>query len=147
MTLHGQRVVLGCLLGLAMALLLVGVASGTLLRHIVQILPIIFATGVLGRRPDWGAYASLPIFVFWIVIVVLIWLFLLGVSRIANGHFTPVEIFLTFVMAGFSLVGAVRSVSLGKPLRVSGRALAIILFALIQVAAMWVSFLKPIATR
>jgi hypothetical protein len=147
MTFPAQRVVLGCLFSLAMALLLVGVVSGTLLRHIVQILPIIVAAGVLGGRPDWGAYASLPIFVFWIVIVVLIWLFLLGVSRIANGYFTPVEVFLTFVMAGASLVGALFTVSVGKPLRVNGRVLAIMLFALIQIAAMWISFLKPIATR
>jgi Flp pilus assembly protein TadB len=36
-----KRIVLSCLIGLALALLLVGVVSGTVLRHIVQIVPII----------------------------------------------------------------------------------------------------------
>jgi hypothetical protein len=59
-----QRIVLGCLIGLALALLLVGVVSGTVLRHVIQILPIVGAAGVLMQRPAFGAYAALPIFLF-----------------------------------------------------------------------------------
>ena len=77
----------------------------------------------------------------------LIWLFLLGVSRIANGHYTPIEILLTILMAGFSVVGVVRSIPLGRALAVSGRVLVVAVFTAVQVAAMWVSFLKPIANR
>jgi DMSO reductase anchor subunit len=77
----------------------------------------------------------------------LIWLFLLGISRLANGRFTPVEIVATFFMATFSLVGAASSLHLGRPLRPMKRFLAISLFALLQVAAMWFSFSKPIANR
>jgi len=92
---------------LALALLLVGVVSATFLRHVVQILPIVLVVGVLARRPAWGAYAAIPIFLFWTFIVVLIWLFLLGLSRVANGHYTPIEVVSTFLMAGFSVVGLV----------------------------------------
>ena len=87
-----QRTVRSCFIGLAVALLLVGVVSGTVLRHLVQIVPILIGLALLARRPDWGAYAAIPIFTFWALIVVLIWLFLLGLSRIANGHYTPIEV-------------------------------------------------------
>jgi hypothetical protein len=147
MAFQNRRIVFGCLIGLAIALLVVGGVSGTVLRHVVQILPVVAAILILRTRPDWGAYASIPIFVFWIGIVALIWLFLLGISHIANGRFTPIEIVLTFFMMVFSLVGAVSSIRLGRSLPPIGRLLAISLFALFQVAAMWLSFLKPIANR
>ena len=136
-----------CLIGLAVALLLVGVVSGTFLRHVVQILPIVFVLIILQGRPAWGAYAAVPIFIFWVGIVILIWLFLLGLSQIANGHYTAIEIVLTFVMAACSVAGVVKSLSLGRPLSVFGRVGAFTLFAALQVAAMWVSFLRPIANR
>lgn len=142
-----QRFVSGCLIGLAIALLVVGVVSGTFLRHVVQILPIIVAVGVVMRRPDWGAWAAIPIFFIWIFIVVLIWLFLLGLSRIANGHYTAIEILSTLFMAGFSVAGVVKSIALGKALRPIGRVVAVMLFGVLQVAAMWVSVLRPIANR
>ena len=66
-----------------------------MLRHIVQILPIVVALVILHRSPAWGAAAALPIFGFWTAIAVLIWLFLLGLSRFASGHYTPIEIALT----------------------------------------------------
>lgn len=142
-----QRVVRGCLIGLALALLLVGVVSGTVLRHIVQNVPMMVALGVLARRPDWGAYAALPLFVFWTFIVVLIWLFLLGLSRIANGHYTPIEVVATFVMLACSIVGVVKCIQLGRPLRAMGGLSTFLLFAVMQFSAMWVSFLRPIANR
>jgi len=142
-----HRIVQGCFVGLAAALLLVGVVSGTLLRHVVQIVPILLALIVLERRPQWGAYAAIPIFCCWTLIVVLIWLFLLGMSRIANGHYTPIEVASTFVMIGCSIVGIMKSVQLGRSLPVLARVLVFLLFAALQFLAMWVSFLKPIANR
>lgn len=67
------RVVAICLLGLAAALLAVGAVSTTMLRHCIQVAPIAVVMVVLTLRPRWGAYGALPIFVIWIVIVVLIW--------------------------------------------------------------------------
>jgi hypothetical protein len=139
--------VTACLIGLGVALFLVGVVSGTFVRHVVQILPILLVLIVLHSRPDWGAYAALPIFIFWIGIVILIWLFLLGFSRIAIGQYTTPEIVLTFVMAGCSVAGVLTSVSLGRSVPVVGRVAVFILFAVLQVAAMWVSFLRSIVNR
>jgi len=132
---------------LAVALLFVGAVSGTVLRHVVQITPIVCVLLVLRRKPDWGAYGAIPIFVFWIGIVILIWLFLLGLSRIANGHYTLAEVLATVVMAGAALTGLGSSLAVGKELRVGDRVIAIGTFAVFQFAAMWVSFLGPIANR
>ena len=142
-----RPLVVGCLIGLALALLLVGVVSGTVLRHVVQIVPIVLVLAVVRRRPEWGAYAAIPIFLFWTLIVILIWLFLLGQSRIASGHYTPIEVISTFLMMACSLTGVVKCVQLGRRLPGAGRTLAFLLFAGMQVAAMWVSFLRPIANR
>ena len=146
MTLN-SRVVSACLIGLAIALIVVGVVSGTLLRHVVQILPIILAAIVLQQRPPVGAYAALPIFLFWLLIVVLIWLFLLGISRIASGHYTVIEITCTVFMAAFSVLGALRSITLGRELRPLKRVVTFVTFVALQVAVMWVSFQGPIANR
>lgn len=141
-----SRAVLRSLIGLVLALLLVGAVSGTLLRHVVQILPIAVAAAVLLRRPALGAYAALPIFIFWICMVVLIWLFLLGLSQIANGTYSVTEILSTIVMVGCSVVGIAQCLPLGRSLGIGRRVSMAALFAIVQVAAMWVSFLEPIAT-
>ncbi len=57
---------------MTLALLAVGVVSGTFLRHVVQVLPIIVVASVLTQRPDWGAYAAFPIFLFWALAVLMI---------------------------------------------------------------------------
>jgi hypothetical protein len=132
---------------LALALLLVGVVSGTLLRHVVQIVPIVLVVALLRRRPALAAYAALPIFAFWLFVCVMIWLFLLGVSGFASGTFSPVEILSTFAMAGCSLVGAITCVAAGRGSQPVARALVVVLFLCVQLAAMFVSFLRPIANR
>lgn len=142
-----RRIVSCSLVGLAIALLLVGLVSGTVLRHVVQILPLVATAGLIARRADWGAYAALPIFVCWIVIVALIWLFLFGLSPVASGHYTVIEIVLTFFMAGFSVAGIVNALVLGKGLPPISKVAMVVLFGLLQVGAVWISFLRPIANR
>lgn len=142
-----QRIVRGCFIGLAVALLVVGVVSGTVLRHVVQIVPVLLGLTLLARRADLAAYAAVPIFIFWAAIVVLIWLFLLGLSRVANGHYTPIEVASTFIMFGCSIVGVMKSVRLGRSLPASARVITFVMFAVMQFVAMWASFLRPIANR
>ena len=91
--------------------------------------------------------AAIPIFLFWTLVVILIWLFLLGFSRIANGHYTTIEITSTCLMMACSIVGVVKCVQVGSTLSAAGRTLAFVLFAGMQVAVMWVSFLRLIADR
>jgi hypothetical protein len=142
-----KRQVATSLIVLAAALLFVGAVSGTLLRHIVQIIPAVVALALIMRTPTWGAYAAAPLFVFWLLVVCLIWLFLLGLSGIASGHYSVAEVIATVIMAGASVIGVIRGVSLGRPLAWPRRVAAIIAFGAFQIAAMWVSFLPSIADR
>lgn len=139
-----DRAVLLGLVGLTAALLLVGVASGTVVRHVVQVLPAVAAGALLVRRPPLGATAAIPIFAFWTFIPVMIWLFLLGLSRIATGNYTLAEILLTVVMVVCSMVGIVKSLPLSRLLALGPRALTLVVFAILQVAAMWLSFSRSI---
>ena len=140
-------VLIACLGGLAIALMVVGVVSGTVLRHVVQIVPVLLALALVSRLPAMGASAALPIFIFWLLIVTLIWLFLAGLSSIANGHYTTAEIASTIVMAGCCGYGIVRAIAAGRPAPVSARVVLFIAFAALQFAAMWISFSRSIANR
>lgn len=133
--------------GLAVALMVVGIVSGTVLRHVVQIVPILLASIVVRRRPAIGAYAALPIFIFWTLIVTLIWLFLAGLSSVANGHYTTAEIISTLVMAVCCVYGVVRAIPAGRPAPLAARLATFIAFAVLQFVAMWISFSRSIANR
>src|SRR5437763_902113 len=76
------KVVATCLGAVILSLLLVGVVSSTLLRHAVQVIPLVIALIAVARRSDWAGYLALPVFLFWFLISFAIWLFLLGIARI-----------------------------------------------------------------
>jgi hypothetical protein len=134
-----------CLLGVILSLLLVGVISETLLRHVIQVIPAIIVLMIVATRATWASGAALPLFIFWFVIVLLIWLFLLGISGIASGHYTTAEILLTVVIGACCVRGAVESL---RTRRNSSRTLFLVLvalFAALQVGAMWLSFRSSLA--
>ena len=143
----GAVALIACLGGLALALIVVGLVSGTVLRHVVQIVPVLLALALVSRRPAIGAYAALPIFVFWLLIVMLIWLFLAGLSTIANGRYTAAEVISTVVMALCCGYGVRRAIPAGRPATLASRLMTFILFAVSQLAAMWISFSPSIANR
>ena len=128
-----------------MALVLVGIVSGTILRHVVQIIPIALVVGLIRTRPNVGGYAALPIFAFWTFVVVMIWLFLLGLSGFASGRYSPTEVVATVAMIGCSLFGAVNAIQLGRSLRPMHRVLVFVLFLVLQLVVMWISFMGGIA--
>jgi hypothetical protein len=139
------RLVAGCLLGVAVSLLLVGVVSGTLLRHVLQILPLVVVLVALLRGAAWAPGAALALFLFWLALMVIIWLFLLGVTRVISGTFTPAEVALTVVI-GVCCSGGSAAV-LVPPLG-SGRlrgAVAFLGAAAVQVAILRLSMLRPFA--
>jgi hypothetical protein len=122
-------------------------ASGTVIRHFIQIAPLLLAIVLLSWRPCAGAYAALPLFLTWILIPILIWLYLLNLSRIARGHYTLIEIAMTVVMALCSMVGGVGSVRRGMRSALLPRVCTFMLFSVLQVITMWFSFLHPFAKR
>jgi hypothetical protein len=132
---------------LAGALLLVGVVSGTLLRHAVQIVPsaVLILLAIVWRPRGWPA-AALAIDLFWLPIMVLIWLYLAGVSRILTGHFSTSEIACTIVIGAAAVGGiivALRSRGATRLARVS----FFLIWAVFQVGAMWFSVRPGIGAR
>ncbi len=136
-----------CLIGLILSLLLVGIVSGTLPRHLVQVSPAALVLTAVALRARWTAHAALPIFVFWIAIMILIWLYLLRLATIVTGHFTPVEIALTLVIGACSVRGILAALRASKGTSLASRILMFAVFAAMQMGAMWLSFREPFAHR
>jgi len=136
-----------CLATVMAALLVVGVVSSTMLRHVVQVAPIVLALGLLWRRSEWGVPAAAPLFAFWLLVMGAIWLFLLGLARIVSGTFTPTEIALTILIAGAAAWGLVASSRCGTAVPMALRVVAIASFALLQLGALWLSTRPFIAGR
>jgi hypothetical protein len=130
--------------GLIVALLAVGVVSGTLIRHLIQVAPPALALILVAGGSSHGRSAALPILTFWAALMAVIWTFLLGLTRIIGGRFTAGEIGLTIAIAAVCLAGlaggARPTANLSRPRRIA-TALA---FGLLQLAALWVS-LQPLA--
>ena len=129
------------------ALIAVGIVSQTLLRHVVQIVPLVAALGLLARRSAWGVSAATPLFTFWFLIMGAIWLFLLGVARIVSGTFTAAEVILTVIIGAASLLGLGAAYRRGTTLKVLPRLGLLAAFAVLQFAAMWRSTQPFVAGR
>jgi len=86
-------------------------------------------------------------FLFWLVLMSLIWLYLLGIARVISGHFSPIEIAMTILVGAAAIVGIAMFARVKWSL--SGAA-GLGLFLLVAVAQ-WVcfrlSFLPAIANR
>jgi len=144
---RNQQIIAGCLGGVALSLLLVGVVSGTFIRHVIQILPVALALITVKRHSIWGTYAALPIFIFWLFIMTIIWLFLLDIARIVTGSFTVVEVILTILIGLSGTLGIVTVIRYRPKAQLLTGVLIFVLFAALQIIAMWLSFKRPFANR
>ena len=142
-----RNTVIACLGGVGAALLVVGVVSGTLVRHVVQIVPVVVALAVVRTRPTWGPHAAAPIFAWWLLMMALIWLYLAGVPMFFDGDFTLTEIVLTGLTALFCALGLLACVRMESTTSIASRLLAVAAFGTFQFAMMWVSFLRPFVNR
>jgi len=98
-----------CSLAILVGLYIVGAVStppGSL-RHEVQTLPLWLPIVFGFRGQDVTKWMALPMLTFWLAIMTLIWLFLLGWARIVTGHFFPAEIVMTLVVGAASLTGLI----------------------------------------
>jgi hypothetical protein len=128
------------------ALLVVGIVSHTLLRHVVQIAPLVGAVSLLLRGSSLGVSAAVPLFAFWFVIMGAIWLFLLGVAHIVSGTFTPAEIALTVIIGAATVLGLTAAWRQSVT-RAPARLFTVVAFAVLQFAAMWISLQPFVASR
>jgi hypothetical protein len=141
------KVVAVCGLAVIAALLVVGAVSHGVIRHIVQTAPLWIAIAMGFRGSRWTKWAALPCFLFWLLLMTLIWLFLLGWVHILSGTFSPTEIAMTLIVGAASVMGittSVRTQSGGAPWPAAG---LIALVAALQLIALRVSFLPEIGHR
>jgi len=122
------------------SLALVGVVSQTILRHVIQVAPLLVAL-LLVARTRVGVAAAAPLLAFWLLLMIAIWLFLLGVARIVSGTFTLAEIVLTVVIAAASVAGLAAAARRGSALPPPTRIAVVAAFAAFQYAAMIASAL------
>jgi len=135
-----------CLASVALALIAVGVVSGTLRTHLVQVSPLVLLLALLARAPALGSTAAAAVLSFWLVTMAGIWLFLLGLSRFLTGTFSPTEIFLTLFIGLACLTGLSAHARSGNlPLRTSVP--TIVLAAGLQALALWLSYRPTIIGR
>src|SRR5579885_451917 len=112
---EAQRVTAAALVGISASLLTVGFVSTppTVWRHVIQIIPVVAAFVLVARGIRSWPFAAMPIFLVWLFLMVMIWLFLLGVKTPFSGTFSPAEVALTIIIAICCLLGlasAARSV-------------------------------------
>ena len=130
--------------GVVAALLAVGVVSGTLMRHVIQVMPPAVALILVGIGSPYGRAAALPTLTFWAGLMVIIWLYLLGLSRWIAGRFTAVEVALTVTIALACLAGLVGGARPTANLGRGRRAATALVFGLLQLGALWLS-MQPLA--
>lgn len=141
------KVSTGALLTVLVALLVVGLVSGTIIRHAVQVLPVLVATVVMVVQPAWGRFAAMPVFAFWLFIMLLIWLYLLGLANVITGNFTPAEVSLTVVIGLACVAGLAASTRETTRSAGSSGVAAFLVFGALQVGAMWLSLQPVLASR
>jgi hypothetical protein len=132
--------------GVLAGLLAVGVVSGTLVRHMVQVTPAAVALALVIGGSPYGRAAALPIVTFWAGLMVTIWLFLLGLHELIGGRFTGVEIALTVAIGAACVVGVLGGARPTANLSPGRRITTAMAFGLLQLAALWAS-LQPFAIR
>ncbi len=135
-----------CCLAIILALVLgVGLASNLVLRHLVQTAPL-WAGVVLGfRRSRATSWVGLPLFVFWLLLMGLIWSYLLGISNLLSGHFSPIEIAMTIIVGSASVAGIASFIRFNSFLSRWAAGAIFVVTAIIQFLAFRVSFLPAIA--
>jgi hypothetical protein len=144
------RILIGCCMVIMGALVLVvGVESHGVLRHIVQTSPLWIAV-VLGiRRSALATWAALPCLAIWLFLMIAILLYVLGWAQILfiRGTFTPVEIAMTVLVAIASLAGIIVSLRTRSGAGALRTIAIMSLVTILQVGAIWLSFLPSIAHR
>src|SRR5260370_11371443 len=136
-----------CRIGLLLSLLLVGVVSSTLLRHVVQVIPPVVAFAAVAWRAAWGKYAALPLFIIWFVLMLLIWLYLLNIAQVLSGRFTPAEIVCTVTIGICCVCGGFVSFRMRRLASRASGILIFIAFAAFQIVAIWLSLRPSILHR
>jgi hypothetical protein len=141
------RILTVCCVTIIAALLVVGAVSHEVIRHIVQTAPLWIAIVLGARQSGWSKWAALPCLFFWLLLMIVIWLFLLGWARIASGTFSSTEIVMIVIVGLASIVGIITAVRMRGADRGWPATAMVLLVAALQVTALRLSLLPAIAHR
>jgi hypothetical protein len=141
-------VIASCCVAIIAALVLgVGLATNLVLRHVVQTAPL-WVGVILGfRRSPAVGWVALAPFLAWFVLMVLIWSYLLGISHLISGHFSPIEILMTIIVGLAALIGIGSFFRFRSSLSPLTAGLIFVLMTVFQVVCLRVSFLPAIEHR
>jgi hypothetical protein len=136
-------------LAVLIALYVVGAVSvppGSL-RHEVQTLPLWFPIVAGFQKRQTAKWAALPCFTVWLSLMIVIWLFLLGWTRMISGNFSLTEIAMTVVVGIGSIIGLIAAIRWKTAINAPAALALVVSFAALQLAALRLSFLPYIAHR
>jgi hypothetical protein len=137
-----------CSLAVILALVVgVGLASGLVIRHVVQTAPVWLGVVIGFRGSPAVKWMALPMFLFWLLLMALIWLFLLGLPSPLSGHFSPIEIAMTIIVGAASLVGIWAALRVSPGMSIAAGAALFVGAATLQVICFRLSLLPAIAQR
>jgi len=142
---EARRPMAACAVAIFLALMVVGVVSASVLRHVVQTLPLWVVIALGMRGSPWTRWAALPLFGFWLALMAVVWSFLLGWTRIITGTFSPAEIAMTVVVGAAAVVGLIAAVGERSAVSLGGASLLAAAVLLLQLGAFVVSFRPAIA--
>jgi hypothetical protein len=102
---RARRIAFCCVVIIAALVAGVGLATGLVVRHVVQTVPlwIGIALGLRGSRAV--GWFTAPLFLFWLALMTVIWLYLAGWTTIISGHFSPFEKAMTVAVAASCGIG------------------------------------------
>ncbi|HTQ12484.1 MAG TPA: hypothetical protein VMH86_01310 [Rhizomicrobium sp.] len=142
----GNRLIASCTAVLTGALIVVGAVSDGIVRHVLQTAPgwIVIVLGL--RNSVLTRWAALPVFLVWLLIFVLIWLYLLDLSDIIDGHFGPAEIAMTIVGAIACATGLFAALRTGGSAKWWSGMLIFLLMAALQIGVVALSMKPAIAS-
>ena len=133
-----------CALAALLTLYVVGLVNNEVLRHAVQTLPLWFPIVMGLRQHEMAKWTALPCFLIWLMLMSVIWLFLMGWTKVISGSFTSIEVMLTLVIGGATIAGSIIAlrwhtrVTWTKALSVSA------IFIVFQTVALRLSFLPAV---
>lgn len=135
-----------CCLTIILALILgVGLASNLVLRHLVQTAPLWIGVALGFRRSSAASWATLPLFLFWLILMAVIWSYLLGFSQLLSGNFSRVETAMTVIVGTASVIGIASFARFKSSLPALSAGAWFVIMGVIQFACFRVSFLPAIA--
>jgi len=144
---RARRIALCCLAIIVALVGGVGLATGLVIRHLVQTAPVWIGVtlGMRGSRAV-GWFTS-PVFAFWLMLMTVIWLYLAGWSTLISGHFSPFEIAMTLVVGAACAIGLWLDARSLAGVRATTAAGLIVIAAAAQAFCFWLSMLPGIAQR